>query len=382
MADAKENFDGDVEDDTLFRALTSTVVDGIMVIDEYGNVRFYNDACQKLFGYQAAEVLGHNVKMLMPAPYRAEHDGYLSRYVATGERHIIGIGREVVGQRKDGSTFPMYLSVGEGRLRNRRIFVGVVHDITDQHERDRRIQELQAELLHVTRMTAMGQMSSALAHELNQPLTAILSYARGARRLAESLKGDVAELRDILEKVAEQAGRAGNIIRRLRAFVEKREPNRVSEDINKLVEESVNLGLVGVRDANIKLKVQLDTEAPRVFVDKIEVQQVLVNLMRNAAEAMQNSARRELTVSTNRESSDFVTVTVSDTGPGLSPEVAARLFQPFVTSKTDGMGMGLNICRTIVEAHGGRLWSDANPGGGAVFRFRLPTCRDDGNDSE
>jgi len=363
--------------DSLFHALIATAVDGIMVIDEKGNVLFYNAACEKLFGYEAGEVLARNVKMLMPSPYRGEHDGYVARYLATGERHIIGIGREVVGQRKDGSTFPMYLSVGEGQLDGQRIFVGIVHDITDRNAKERRIQELQSELLHVTRTTAMGQMSSAFAHELNQPLTAILSYANAAAKMAGMADTPPSELKEVLAKLAEQTTRAGEIIRRLRAFVEKHEPHRTMEDFNKLVEESVRLGLVGVRDTGVHVNVQLDPEITGAVIDRIEIQQVLVNLMRNAVEAMQGVPTRRLTVTTSRDSEEFVKVSVADTGPGLAPEVAKRLFEPFVSTKAQGMGMGLNICRTIVEAHGGRIWVDSNPGGGAVFRFRLPMGRED-----
>jgi two-component system sensor kinase FixL len=377
MTETYETSQEGVSSDSLFQALTATAVDGIMVIDEESRVLFYNTACETLFGYSPSEVLDRNVKMLMPAPYRAEHDGYVARYLTTGERHIIGIGREVVGQRKDGSTFPMYLSVGEGRLAGRRIFVGIVHDITDRHARERRIQELQSELLHVTRMTAMGQISSALAHELNQPLTAILSYANAASKMAGRADIPPSELKEVLAKLAEQTTRAGEIIRRLRAFVEKREPHRSTESLNKLVEESVRLGLVGVRDAGVQVKVQLDPDVSGAVIDRIEIQQVLVNLMRNAVEAMQGMPTRQLTVSTNRDSESFVRVSVSDTGPGLAPEVAKRLFEPFVSTKSQGMGMGLNICRTIIEAHGGRLWADANPDGGAVFHFRLPIDRED-----
>jgi two-component system sensor kinase FixL len=377
MSGIAENTQGRLASDSLFLALVATAVDGIIVIDEESNVLFYNAACEKLFAYGTDEVLGRNVKMLMPAPYRAEHDAYVARYLSTGERHIIGIGREVVGQRKDGSTFPMYLSVGEGRLDGRRIFVGIVHDISDRNAREKRIQELQSELLHVTRMTAMGQMSSALAHELNQPLTAILSYANAASKMAGMPGIAPTELKETLAKLAEQTTRAGEIIRRLRAFVEKREPNRTRENLNKLVDESVRLGLVGVRDAGVQVRVQLDPEVSDAIIDRIEIQQVLVNLMRNAVEAMQGSPRRELVVSTNRDNEDFVSVSVSDTGPGLAPEVAKRLFQPFVSTKAQGMGMGLNICRTIIEAHGGRLWADSNPGGGTTFRFRVPMQHED-----
>ncbi len=371
-----EAFQPSAEVDSLFNILMHTAVDGVMVIDGGGTVRFYNQACERLFGFAASEVLGNNVKILMPAPYHAEHDRYLSRYLETGDRHIIGIGREVVGRRKDGSTFPMYLSVGEGRLHDERLFVGIVHDITDRNEREQRIRELQSELLHVSRATAMGQMSSALAHELNQPLTAILSYSNAAARMIGAPALDGEELRDVLSKIAEQTARAGHIIRRLRAFVEKREPNRVSEDINLLIADSVELGFTGMRDNGVKLRLRLDPEVPHVTMDRIEIQQVLVNLVRNAAEAMQESPKRELLVWTRRDGDDHVGVSVADTGPGISAEVSRRLFQPFVTTKPNGMGMGLNICRTIIEAHGGRLWADSNPDGGTVFHIRLPAGQD------
>ncbi len=166
----------------------------------------------------------------------------------------------------------------------------------------------------------------------------------------------------------------------MRAFVEKREPHSSAEDLNKLVEEAVRLGLVGVRDSGVQVKVQLDPKVTGAVMDRIEIQQVLVNLMRNAVEAMQGMPTRQLTVSTHRDSKDIVSVSVSDTGPGLAPEVAKRLFEPFVTTKAQGMGMGLNICRTIIESHGGRLWADTNPSGGAVFRFRLPASSEEGSD--
>ncbi len=358
--------------DTLFSALIATAVDGIMVIDARGTIRIYNDACFRLFGYTAEETIGQNVKMLMPAPYREEHDGYIDRYKKTGEKHIIGIGREVTGRRKDGSVFPMYLSVGEGLFYGERSFVGIVHDISDLHEREGKIRELQGELLHMTRATSMGQMSSALAHELNQPLTAILSYVKAASRLVESGKLQADILSEILGKTADQTMRAGDIIRRLRAFVEKRDHARAPESLNDMIGEAMALGLTGVRNSGVQVTMRLSNNLPLVNADRVEIQQVLINLMRNAAEAMQTSEVRNLSVSTDSDGADYVAVAITDTGPGLSPEVTQRLFQPFVSTKSEGMGMGLNICRTIIEAHGGRIWADAGENGGAVFRFRLP----------
>jgi len=356
--------------DALFQTLIGTAVDGIMVIDEVGRVRVYSKACETLFGYMPDEVIGQNVKMLMPEPYRAEHDGYIARYKKTGEKRIIGVGREVVGRRKDGSTFPMYLSVGEGRIGNDRIFVGIIHDVSERKLHNLRIQQLQNELFHALRINAMGQLSSTLAHELNQPLAAIMNYMNAARRTLEG-GGAPERVLEMLDKAANQTGRAGQIIRRMREFIEKKEPNRVAEDLNGVIGEAVALGLVGAADSDIDVKIELQPGIPQLPIDKIQIQQVMINLLRNAAEAVQQSKRRELKIST-RLDGDYASVSVADTGPGMPDDVAQRLFQPFVTTKSQGLGMGLAICRTIVEAHGGRLWAEPNPGGGTLFAFVLP----------
>ena len=224
--------------DVLFKALIETAVDGIMVIDEMGRIEVYNAACERMFGYNAAEVAGQNVKVLMPPPYHAEHDDYLARYRDTGQRRIIGIGREVVGRRKNGTTFAMYLSVGEGRFNGRRIFLGIVHDISERKADERRIQELQKELLHATRLSTTGQLGAALAHELNQPLTAILNYAGVLQDLAKASEGaDAAMMREVADQIAAQTVRAGEIIKRLRGFVSKREPDRITQDLNTIIQE-------------------------------------------------------------------------------------------------------------------------------------------------
>jgi two-component system sensor kinase FixL len=357
--------------DALFHALIRTAIDGIMVIDEEARIQVYNPACERLFGYTRAEVLGRNVDMLMPEPYHSEHDGYIARYLKTNIPHIIGIGREVVGRRKNGSTFPMYLSVGEGKVNDQRIFVGIVNDISEQRARDKRIQELQGELLHVTRMTAMGEMTSALAHEINQPLTALLNYTSAARRMAKNLGEPAAQLVDILERAVDQTERAGLIIRRLRNFIEKREPDRAPEDVNKIVEDAIALGLAGFRDTGTKWILKLQPGLPQVLIDKVQIQQILVNLIRNATEAMGGRDKRQLTITTALDGND-VEIAVADTGSGLPNDVVSRLFHPFVTTKERGMGMGLSICRTIAEAHGGRLWLAANTPQGATFKLSLP----------
>jgi two-component system, LuxR family, sensor kinase FixL len=360
-------------EDSLFQTLMATAVDGIVVIDAHGTVSAYNAACERLFGYQAGEVLGRNVKMLMPSPYREEHDGYLQRYQATGEPRIIGIGREVTGQCKDGSTFPMYLSVGEGAFNGQKIYVGIIHDTTTREISRKRLSELQMELLHVSRLSDMSQMTAALAHELNQPLTAIMNYVKAARRtLTGADDPRVAKAQELIDKAADQTARAGKIIRHLRDFIEKRETVRSREDLNQIAEEALALGFIGAADLNVKIRTELTAKLPPVLIDKVQIQQVIINLVRNSIEAMQSAVRRELSVTTRKLDGELLEVAVADTGPGLSAEVSSRLFQPFITTKEKGMGIGLTICQSIVEAHGGRIWASPREEGGVIFHFTLP----------
>jgi two-component system sensor kinase FixL len=353
-------------------SILSTVPDAMIVIDTRGIIQSFSSAAERLFGYQAAEVIGKNVKMLMPSPYRDGHDGYIGRYLATGERRIIGIGRLVVGERRDGSTFPMELAVGEMRSGKQRYFTGFIRDLTERQQTEQRLQELQSELVQVSRLTAMGEMASTLAHELNQPLTAIANYLKGSRRLIEGQSDERSQLfREALDKAAEQAMRAGQIIRRLRDFVARGESEQQLESISRLIEEASALALVGAREADVRVRYQFDRRHDSVLADKVQIQQVLLNLIRNAVDAMMESARRELTISAIPIADRMLEIAVSDTGPGVSNEVASQLFQPFVTTKPQGMGVGLSICRTIIESHGGHIGTRPNPGGGAIFYFTL-----------
>jgi two-component system sensor kinase FixL len=354
------------------KSILDTVPDAMIVIDERGNIQSFSAAAERLFGHSAEQVLGKNIRIMMPSPYRESHDGYLERYLQTGERRIIGIGRVVVGERKDGSTFPMELAVGEMKSADQRFFTGFIRDLTERQKTEARLQELQAELVHISRLTAMGEMASTLAHELNQPLSAIANYLKGSRRLLESsADSHAATVRDAMDKAAAQALRAGDIIRRLRDFVARGENERTVEHARKLIEEASALALVGAKNLEVRTIFRFDPAVDLILVDRIQIQQVLLNLMRNAIEAMEGTARRELTISAKATDADMATISVGDTGPGIAPEVADRLFQPFATTKAAGMGVGLSICRTIVEAHGGQIWVEPNTGGGAVFHFTL-----------
>ena len=480
-------------------ALLDAAVDAIVLIDPRGLVTAFNRAAEAVFGYSEAEVLGRNVSMLMPQPYQAEHDGYLARYLGTGTRRIIGIGREVVAQRKDGSTFPIYLAVGEFVNGAERGFVGILRDITlrkrqeaeirqateelrlifentptavtitdiDGHvvdanhacetllgrsagdlkgvrhtdliieedretvrgaflklrqagerfsreiryrtrdgrvlyaqlqagvardsagrpllmiceiidrsqvyEATREAEELRTRLAHVSRIGTLGEMVSGIAHEVNQPLTAIATYASAARRMVLGGTINAVELAAIHDKIAAQAERAGQVIRGLRSMTRKREAVSEPLDCGTLVSDAVKLIEFELRSRGWHFVLNIDPGLPRVLGDGVQIQQVLINLVRNAVEAMSEGAIGDyIAISASAREPAWVDISVSDCGPGLSNEAEERLFEPFFSTKEQGMGLGLSICKSIMSVHGGELKYRRNPSGGTEFTMRLP----------
>ncbi|HEX7871740.1 MAG TPA: PAS domain S-box protein [Sphingobium sp.] len=362
------------------RSILSTVPDAMVVIDKAGIIVSFSAAAETLFGYREEEVVGENVAMLMPSPDRERHDAYIGRYRETHEKRIIGIGRVVFARRKDGGTFPVELSIGETTAEGTEpLFTGFMRDLTERYRTEARLEALQSELIHVSRLSAMGTMASTLAHELNQPITAIAAYAEAVRdQLADPDPQDMEMIREALDDTAKEALRAGHIVRRLREFVARGEVEKTVEPLPQLINEAAVLGLIGAREQGVEPLFDLDPYASPVLVDKVQIQQVLINLIRNAVEAMggvgaeSGSPERRLTITSRADDNPAcVRVTVADTGPGVLPHVAAKLFTAFVTSKTGGMGLGLSICRTIVEANGGRIWMEPRPGGGSQFHFTL-----------
>jgi two-component system sensor kinase FixL len=357
------------------RSILDTVPDAMILIDGRGIMRFFSSAAERMFGYSEGEAIGRNVSELMPGPDRSRHDNYMERYRATGERHIIGIGRIVTGKRRDGTTFPIHLTIGEMQSGGKPYFTGFIRDLTEYQQTQARLHELQSELVHVSRLSAMGEMASALAHELNQPLSAISNYMKGSRRLlAGSEHPNAPKVEAAMDRAAEQALRAGQIIRRLRDFVSRGESEKRVESLAKLIEEAGALGLTGAREQGVLLRFNLDPANDLVLVDRVQIQQVLVNLFRNALEAMAQSPKKELTVSNVRVAADMIEVEVADTGSGFPEDVKSSLFQTFFTTKQTGMGVGLSISRSIIEAHSGRMWAESNSDGGATFRFTLPVA--------
>lgn len=350
------------------RSILSTVPDAMVVINEQGNILSFSAAAERLFGYAEEEVVGANVSLLMPSPYQEHHDDYLSRYRDSGEKQIIGASRVVTGVRRDGTAFPMEVVVGEANSDDQRIFTAFIQDLTEHQRAEEKMEELREGLVHAARVSAMGTMASTLAHELNQPITAVNNYVEGIRDL---LVDPPPIVREALEAASSEAMRAGDIIRHLSEFVARGEVGRTIENLSHLVNEAVALGAIGAHERGVDVRVEFDDETTSVFVDKVQIQQVLINLVRNAMEAMEKSPKREIHISSKTENAHFVRVTVADTGPGVPPKIAENLFRAFASTKKEGMGLGLSICRTIIEANGGRIWLDPRPEGGSSFHFSL-----------
>lgn len=367
-----------------YRAILDTAVDGIVTIDEHGLIESFNRSAERMFGYAADEVIGRNISVLMPEPYRSRHDGYLGAYVSTGKARIIGIGREVEGLRKDGSVFPMDLAVGEVHLPGRRLFTGITRDISDRKAVEAEARRRLNDLAHVSRLAAMGEMATALAHEVNQPLTAIISHASACLRILASNRADPQLLQELLQdsltQIARQGERAGEVIKRLRRFVRKSEMEFLADDLNSIVRDV--LWLVGheLRASSAQVELQLAVDLPPVTMDRVQIEQVVFNLIRNALEALAGvpEPRRCVRVTTMRgERGGRATAVcrVEDRGTGFAGVEPSKLFEPYFTTKPSGLGQGLAICRSILEAHEGGLGAEAGVPDGACFEFWLPLVR-------
>jgi two-component system sensor kinase FixL len=355
------------------RSILETAPDAIVVIDENGQMLSFSVSAERMFGYSEDEVLGENVSMLMPSPDRERHDSYLQRYLRTGERRIIGIGRVLTARHRDGTTFPIELSVGEARINDDRVFTGFIRDLTERQQTELRVHDLQSVLAHVQRVSEMGTLATSLAHELNQPLTAIANYVETARDILQEVPDEetLVVIREALDECASQSVRAGQIVRRLRDFIARGETEQRIESLQRLITEASALALVGAGDQNLEVDVRLDPQADRILVDRIQIQQVILNLIRNAIEAMADQPIRRLLISSQRQAGGFVQVTVADSGPGLASEVSERLFEPFRSTKATGLGLGLSISATIVSAHGGRIWAEPSKLDGTAFHFTI-----------
>jgi two-component system sensor kinase FixL len=366
---------------SILKSILKTVPDAMVVIDEAGLVTSFSATAEAMFGYAQEEIIGQNVKLLMPNPYRDAHDGYIQRYMQTGEKRIIGIGRTVVGCRKDGTTFPIQLEVGEAIIGEHRYFTGFIVDLTEKRRTEAELQSLQADLAHASRLSAVGTLASSLAHEINQPLTAIANYLSAARDMMEDdLSANREFFREALAESVSESLRAGTIVRRLREFVSRGEINRRVLSIAQVVEDATVLGMIGAQEKGVEFSIDIAPDTNHVFVDRVQIQQVMVNLMRNAIESMTDSPDKKLHIGVRAIDGGLVEIAVSDTGSGIDLELGERIFDPFASTKGDGMGLGLSICRTIIESHGGTIRAEPNPGGGTIFRITLEKAAQEQDD--
>lgn len=357
------------------QAVVDTAVEAVITIDANGSIEIFNHSAEEMFGYLEDEIQGENVSLLMPQPYRDEHDGYIDRYLGTGEGRIINKGRELSAQRKDGSIFPIHLSISEINAQKKRMFVGLIRDISQQREAEYEAGQQREKLAHVDRLNTLGEMATSIAHEINQPLTAISLFAQAGKRLLNSGKEE--KFPEIFDKLSVHAQRAGEIIERIQTMTRQHKSVIEITECNTLIKEVVTLAETDARIRDIVIDMKLDEELPFVSVDRVQVQQVILNLLRNGMESMQSiDCKFGQTIFLKTRVSDvgFIEISVSDTGSGVPDELSKDVFTPFSTSKEKGMGMGLSISRAIVIAHGGKLDFCNNESCGVTFYFTLPAA--------
>jgi len=356
-------------------ALLDAAVDGIIVSDIDGRILRFSRAAEEMLGYRADEVIGQKVDMIMNERDARSHNRYMDNYLNTGKRKIMGIGREVVAKRKDGSTFPVALSIGEARIGDQRRFVGLIRDLTAQQAAEEEAIRHREQLSHVGRLTVMGEMAAAMAHELNQPLSAIANYSGACLRLLDRDETCGEEVVQALGSIDKQAHRAAEVIQRIRDFARSRAVQREPITVKELTAEILPLAAMDAKANHTDLRLRIEKDLPTIMVDRVEIQQVVLNLMRNGVDAMRDvpEADRRLDLRAWLEDSEHIRISITDRGTGVSEAAAEHLFTPFFTTKSSGMGLGLAISRSIIKAHGGRLEFENNPICGATFDILLPT---------
>jgi PAS domain S-box-containing protein len=352
-----------------YARLADATREGVLIC-ERDRIVEVNAGFRAMFGYAEPEIAGMSFGDLFATEER-------SRALAILDEPRAEV-RQTLGRRRDGSVFPVELSGGALSHGGRDLRVAQIRDLTEEKrgEEERRI--LQAEVRQASRLSEIGRVAAALAHELNQPLTAVMSYMGACRRLLATGKlgeQERAKLTEVMGLAGAQAMRAAEIIRQVREFIGTGESERTIEDAAHVVREAATLALAAARHNAVVLTTDF-ADVGRVLVNKVQVQQVVINLVSNALEAMETGARRELEIVLATQG-DHVEVSVADTGPGLDPDIAERVFKPFASTKVRGMGIGLSVCREIVEAHHGKIWFEKNPAGGTTFRFTLPLVRGD-----
>ncbi|NCF62978.1 MAG: PAS domain S-box protein [Gammaproteobacteria bacterium] len=368
-SDHPQNISGSAID-----ALMDAAVDAIIIIDSQAHIKRFNLAAEQMFGYREQEVRGHNVKLLMPEPHHSLHDGYIQRYGETGKAAIIGQGREVIGLRKDGEEFPMMLSVGEIEQSDDELYVGIIRDLSDMHAAQEKVRQLEEQLLHADRLVILGELTAGIAHEINQPLTAIAAYADAGRKIIDrNATPPRKEMDFICERMGEQSRRAAEVVQRLRKLVRSGTVSKSKHDINQIIRNTLLLFEYEIKRTNIELTFYPLESLQLLYVDEIQIQQILVNLVKNSLDAISEAGmtggRIEIRI---RESGPVVEISVIDNGPGVSVADQDKLFDSFFTTKPKGVGLGLSICKSISAAHGGNLRYRQGDISGSTFTLSLP----------
>jgi two-component system sensor kinase FixL len=357
------------ESETRLRLTVEGVSDGIVTLDQNGSITLVNSAVSRMFGYAPSELIGKSIAFLMRRNWNGVQNSHFTKYLEHRKEFFIGRTHQGEAVREDGSRFPLEWTVTEIFFDHQPYFVLCMRDLTEQRQKEALLQQL-----HADRLVSMGGMASALAHEINQPLTATVAYLNSVQRLLRVPADQHTTNIDVaLGKAAEQALRAGKIVTHMREFIARNEPDKTVQNLHEVVLAACDLTLATAKNTNVRIILNLNAESDRILIDKIQITQVLVNLIRNAIEAMHASSVRELTISTSSTGDGAIRIDVADTGGGLCEEARTQLFQPFKTSKANGMGVGLSISRSIIEAHYGEIWAEPNPAGGAVFSFTLPS---------
>ena len=369
--------DGESAEQRWIRLVAEAVPNAMLMTDRAGKIVMVNAQAERAFGYSRAELLGRPVEMLVPKRHRSHHPALREMFFTDPRPRPMGTGRDLHGLRKDGSEFPVEIGLnvietGDGAM----VLLAIV-DLTQRKQAELALHDAQAELSRVARIATMGQLAASVAHEVNQPFTAIVTNAQAALRLLGAGAVDLEEVRQALVDIADAGKRAGDVITRIRNMIKRAPPREERLDINDAVREVIDLARAEAIKSNVTVRTELAAELPFGRGDRVELQQVILNLIVNAIEAMSEDAdgTRDLLIRTERAGSDLL-VEVRDSGPGLPSADLERIFEPFHTTKGTGLGLGLATSRSIIEAHRGRLWARPNAPRGAIFQFTVRTDSD------
>ena len=354
--------------------LMNAAVDAIIIIDSAGIILRFNRAAQEIFIYTAKEVCGRNVSMLMSDNHSTRHDEYIKHYLDTGEARVIGLVLEETGVKSDGSTFPLKLSVGEVKGDGGSQFISIIHDLSEKRAGEEKVRQLEEQLLHADRLVILGELTAGIAHEINQPLTAIAAYADAGRHLVQRSSGGSPEnINVICEKIAEQSRRAAEVVQRLRKLVQTGSVSKARHDINKIINNTILLFDYEIKKKLLKLEFFPTEGIDILYVDDIQIQQILINLVKNGLDAIRSSGQKEGRITIHvKKIGKVVSIEVQDNGTGVSQADRRHLFESFFTTKPKGVGLGLSICKNIAAAHGGNLRYESPVEGGSRFTLTLP----------